>query len=91
MGGVDIHAYPNYHVPYDTVRKDVAAKGKPLEQLTRFNKGLSIAALAASLGRAEKDIKFLPLRAGKVDLTVLVDANDGTILRIADLKPWEYE
>ena len=91
MGGVDIHCYPNYHQPYDAVRKDVAAQGAPLAKLTRFNKGLSTAALAAELGRPEGDIRFLPLRAGKVDLTVLVDAKDGSILKIAALKPWEYE
>lgn len=91
MGGVDIQCYPNYHVPYDAVRKEVVAQGAPLAKLARFNKGLSIAALAASLGRAENDIRFLPLRSGKVDLTVLVDAKDGSILRIAALKPWEYE
>jgi hypothetical protein len=91
MGGVDIHCYPNYHQPYDAVRKDVAAHGAPLDKLTRFNKGLSTAALAAELGRPEADVRFLPLRAGKVDLTVLVDAKDGGILKIAALKPWEYE
>lgn len=91
MGGVDIQCYPQYHVPYESVRKDVVAHAQPLAKLVRFNKGLSTAALAASLGRAENDITFLPLRAGKVDLAVLVDAKDGSILKIAALKPWEYE
>ena len=90
MGGVDIHCYPNYHQPYDAVRKEVVARGEPLAGLARFNKGLSTAALAAGLGRPESGIRFLPLRAGKVDLTVLVDDN-ASILEIASLKPWEYE
>ena len=91
MGGVDIQAYPQYHVPYDAVRKDVALHGEPLAKLTKFNRGLSTATLASSLGRSEADIKFLPLRAGKVDLTVLFDAKSADILKIADLRPWEYE
>ncbi len=91
MGGVDIQCYPKYHVPYDAVRSEVASKGEPLAKLSKFNKGLAIPALAASVGRSEADVKFLPLRAGKADLTVLVDANSGQIIEIAALKPWEYE
>lgn len=91
MGGVDIQCYPNYHVPYDAVRKDVAAHGAPLANLIKFNKGLSTAAIASRLGRPEQDMRFLALRAGKVDLSVLVDAKSGEIIEIAKLKPWEYE
>lgn len=91
MGGVDIQCYPNYHVPFDAVRKEVAARAAPLAGLAKFNRGLSTAAIAARLGRPEQDIKFLPLRAGKVDLTVLVDAKSADFIEIAALKPWEYE
>ena len=92
LGGVDIQSYPQYHVPYDAeVRKQVVARAAPLKKLEAYNKGLSSAALAASLGRAENDVRFLPLRAGPVDLTVLVDARNGDILKLAALKPWEYE
>jgi hypothetical protein len=91
LGGVDIQSYPQYHVPYDEVRKEVVAHAAPLKKLEAFNKGLSSAALASSLGRAENDVRFLPLRAGAADLTVLVDAKNGEILKLAALKPWEYE
>lgn len=91
LGGVDIQSYPQYHVPYDEVRKQVVEHASPLKKLETFNKGLSSAAVAASVGRAENDVRFLPLRAGPVDLTVLVDAKNGEILKLAALKPWEYE
>jgi hypothetical protein len=91
MAGVDIQAYPQYHVPYDTERKDVLAKAAPVAGLTKFNKGLDVAAMARRVGRAESGVRFLPLRAGKKDLTVLLDAKDADILRIAAIKPWEYE
>ena len=91
MGGVDIQAYPNYHVPYDGVRADVVARGAPLARLATFNKGLSVAELAARLGRPESQLRFLPLRAGKVDLAVIFDAKNADIVRIAALKPWEFE
>ena len=91
MGGVDIQSYPQYHVPYDAVRAQVTAKSEPLAKLATYNKGLSVAALASSLGRAEADLRYLPLRAGKTDLAVIVDAKSADIVRIAALKPWEYD
>ena len=91
MAGVDIQAYPKYHIPYDAVRKDVVAKAAPLAGLARFNKGIDVAAVARGVGRAEGDVKFLPLRAGKVDLSVLLDAKNGDVLRLAAVKPWEFE
>ncbi|HET6265403.1 MAG TPA: TfpX/TfpZ family type IV pilin accessory protein [Usitatibacter sp.] len=91
MAGVDIQAYPNYHVPYDSVRSQTLAKAAPLANLARFNKGFSVAELAASLGRTEAGLRFLPLRAGKTDLAVIVDAKTADIVKIAALKPWEYE
>jgi len=91
MAGVDIQAYPNYHVPYDSVRSQTLAKAAPLANLAKFNKGLSVAELAASLGRTEASLRFLPLRAGKVDLAVIVDAKTADIVKIAGIKPWEFE
>jgi len=91
MGGVDIQSYPQYHVPYDSVRKDVVEHSVALANLAPFNKGLSTADLARGLGRDQAHVRYLPLRAGKVDLTVLIDARTAEILRIEALKPWEYE
>jgi hypothetical protein len=91
LGGVDIQSYPQYHVPYDEVRKQVVAHAAPLKKLEKFNKNLSSAELARKLGRPEDAVGFLPLRAGKYDLTVLVDAKNGDVIKIAELKPWEYE
>ena len=91
MAGVDIQAYPQYHVPYDAVRKDVVAKAAPLAGLAKFNKGIDVAAVARSVGRAEGDLRFLPLRAGKADLAAIVDAKTGDVVRLDAAKPWEYE
>ena len=91
FGGVDIQAYPQYHVPYDTVRKDVVQHASPIANLARFNKGLDVGAIARRFARPEAEVRFLPLRAGSRDLTVLLDAKNADILRVAALKPWEFE
>ncbi|HUP96923.1 MAG TPA: TfpX/TfpZ family type IV pilin accessory protein [Usitatibacter sp.] len=91
MAGVDIQSYPQYHVPYDEVRTAVVAASAPLGNLSKFNSGLDLDAVAARVGRKPPDVRFLPVRAGKVDLTALIDAKNGEVLKLVALKPWEYE
>jgi hypothetical protein len=92
IGGVDVQSYPEYHVPYDSVRADVRASAKPLARLRELNpgEGAKIDSLIARTGKAESSIGFVPLRAGKVDLAVLVDTSNGDVLRYASLRPWAY-
>ena len=90
IGGVDVHLYPQYYVPYDEVRELAKAKGEPLQKLRERNpaRAAEVSAMVAASGRKEEGLRFLPLRAGKTDLTVLIDAATGEILKISSLKPW---
>lgn len=90
IGGVDIHLKPQYYVPYAQAEAQARAKGEPMGLLRKRNPahGAEVDALVRSLGRKEEDLRFLPLRAGKVDLAVVIDAKSGEILRISSLKPW---
>jgi len=91
MAGVDIQAYPKYHVPYESVKAEVAKKGLELKLLPKFNKGLTVEQLESRFGRKAAEMRYLPLRAGKSDLSVFVDAKTGDVIRYAAIKPWEYE
>lgn len=92
MGGVDVQSYPEYHVPYDSVRSDVRAIAKPMPLLRELNpaQGAKIDSVIARTGKAESSIGFIPMRAGKVDLAVLVDTSNGDVLSYASLRPWRY-
>jgi hypothetical protein len=92
LAGRDAQDYPKYYVPYDDVRAAVKAHGKPIAELRALNRGrdAEIDGLLERVGRGEHDVRFLPMRSGKVDLTVLVDARDGSVLRMALLRPWTY-
>lgn len=92
LKGFDLQLYPQYYVPYFNVAREVEAHAKPLAELTRYNPGAGakIAALPAQFGRKEDELGFLPLRAGKVDLAVVVDRKNGTYLGNVALKPWQY-
>jgi hypothetical protein len=92
MGGTDVQAYPEYHVPYEQVRLEAAAAGRPLAALRELNpeKSAEIDRMVAALGREEGRLRFLPTRAGKIDLTAIVDGESGELLRLAALRPWQY-
>ena len=79
---------------YDDVKGQVLSQSAALARLRELNPGskAEIDALVAQLGRPEAQLRFLPMRAGPyVDLTVLVDAASGKVLKYAALRPWEYK
>lgn len=90
FGGVDVQYYPRYYVPYAEVRPQVVKMARPLEVLRKRNPERvgEIAQVLTAIGRKEDDVKFVPMRAGKYDLTVFVDAKSGEILKITSLYPW---
>lgn len=92
LAGMDVSSYPQHYVPYEEVRGEVLAKAKPIRELRALNPGSGpeIDRLLRNLGREEAQVAFLPLRAGKSDLTVLVDAGSGAVLQLAELRPWKY-
>ncbi|MFZ3321250.1 MAG: TfpX/TfpZ family type IV pilin accessory protein [Usitatibacter sp.] len=91
FGGVDAEYYPKYYVPYDEVRTFVKVAGLPLSTLRKRNpqRGADIVAAIAATGRAEDDLRFVPMRSGKNDLTVFIDKATGDVLKITSLVPWD--
>lgn len=92
LSGSDVQTYPQYHVPYAEARAQVREKLQPIAVLRKLNPagGDKIDRLLSRAGAKEDDVGFLPLRAGKVDLSVLVDKNTGDVLGYSSLRPWEY-
>jgi hypothetical protein len=90
IGGMDIHLMPRYYVPYEEVRSLAREKGEPLQKLRDRNPGhaAELDALIAGTRRKESELRFLPMRAGKTDLTMIIDAANGNVLKISSLKPW---
>jgi hypothetical protein len=90
IAGVDVHLMPRYYVPYDDVRALARGKSEPLSTLRERNpaRAAEVDALVARSGGREDALRFLPMRAGKADLSVVIDAKTGEVVRISSLKPW---
>jgi hypothetical protein len=91
FGGADAQYYPRYYVPYDTVKEQVRTSALPLATLRRRNAAANseVDRILAGLGRGEGDVSFVPMRAGKSDLSVFVDAKTGEVLKFTGLNPWD--
>lgn len=90
IAGVDVHLFPRYYVTYDEMRGVAKEKAERLQKLRERNPNRAgeVDALVAASGRKEGELRYLPMRAGKIDLTVVIDAKSGEILKISSLKPW---
>ena len=89
-GGPDLFGYPRYYRPYAEVRDEVLKASAPFADLAKYNPKERVDAELAKLGRAPETVRFVPMRSGKRDLAVLVDAKTGDYLGPIALKPWPY-
>lgn len=92
VAGEDVQTYPQYLVPYDDVRKLVISHAKPLSALEALNpkRVATIESLPAKFHLPGSRLGFLPMRAGRVDLSVIVDRSNGDYLGHFNLRPWQY-
>jgi hypothetical protein len=90
IGGVDAQYYPKYYVSYESVKSDVAAHVVPIDLLRKRNpgEGRSIDDAVAKSGKPEASIGFVPIRAGKSDLSAIVDRATGEVLSVCAVRPW---
>jgi hypothetical protein len=93
IGSKDIQYIPRWYVPYEQVAKDAAAKAKvaPLAKLRTLNPGREAEVNAVvTKARPEDTLGFLPVRAGKRDMSAVVDNRTGELVALLPLAPWEY-
>jgi hypothetical protein len=90
MAGVDAGSFPRYYVPYGERAQAAAAIAKPLTELARLNAGreADIQGYAREHARPAEQVGFLPLKARRRDVTVLLDKRDGQVIEIVPLIPW---
>ncbi|MEI7445268.1 MAG: TfpX/TfpZ family type IV pilin accessory protein [Burkholderiales bacterium] len=88
--GRDIQHHPKLYVDYASERDTALERALPIARLRTLNPGRAaeIDALVAASGRAEGDLRYLPLRGPANDGAVLIDAKDASVVTLAALVPW---
>ena len=88
--GSDLQVFPQYYHSYAELAPLALTKAKPVAELRKRHpeEAGELAAALAALGRREEDTLFLPLKARKRDMAVLLDARTGEVAGYAKVNPW---
>jgi hypothetical protein len=96
-GGADIGQMPQYYVPFETQKKEAAAKARSIAELKETNKkdaekmaeiSLTVEKLSKQSGLKPENIGYLPLKGKQADGVVFVNKDEATVLGMYLFKPW---
>ncbi len=89
-GGADLEDFPQYYVRYEDRKARVRAKALPLAKLKEIKpaKSTLIDDAVKACGLPAGEVAWLPMRAKKEDMTVLLNATTGDVLSVVPVSPW---
>jgi hypothetical protein len=90
MAGADIDLYPQYYVPFESKKTQVAEKSQPLADLrgkTPDATKLIDDFLRSQKGK-EEDYRYLPMKGFSPNFMVMVVKSDGTPVTGLAIDPW---
>jgi hypothetical protein len=84
LAGLDLHHFPKYWVPYESMKRQVVESADSLEKLRKKEAQWAKAAeeYMAKEGIKESDVAFVPLRARRAWVGVLIDRKSGDPMRM---------
>lgn len=85
LGGVSLAQHPERYLALSKVKDQIQKRAQPLKLLQQYNPK---SVVEKTLAQYLQATAFLPLKAGSVDMTVLVDQS-GEVVEIVDLRPWK--
>lgn len=88
VGGGRGH-FPQLHIPYESMAKDVLAKSLPLSSLIAANAGKAdeIRAWLKNHGHDESSARYQPIKIRASEFAVILDGKSGAVVGIAPFKP----
>jgi hypothetical protein len=89
-GGKDLPVLPQYYVEYDKVAQVLLLRAKPIDLLTKLHAESApvIDDWMRSNKRTAGDTVWLPLKARRANLTMLLDRRSGQPLDAIPISPW---
>lgn len=85
LGGISLAQRPERYVDLKQVKSLIQQRSQDLELLKNFNDSDQVVKVLAEYPSATA---FVPLKANAVDMTVLINKENGDVVKIADLRPW---
>ncbi|MDN5624857.1 MAG: type IV pilin accessory protein [Acinetobacter sp.] len=86
LAGISLAQKPERYVDFAQAKAPIKQRAQPLALLNDFNDTNVVKMVLAQYPQATA---FLPLKANAVDMTVLVNKENGAVIKIVDLRPWK--
>jgi hypothetical protein len=88
--GKDLQHFPQHFVPYAEIAAEAGRRAQPIETLRHYNRGhaAEIDGFLARNGVKESEVGFVPLRARRAELAVILKRASGEIVGTINLSPW---
>jgi hypothetical protein len=86
LEGVDLNRLFRYYKPFALAKPQIVERAQPVSELSKWN-ALSMVNVALEPYK-NQPLAFVPLQGKKRDLTVLVNAKTGDLIKVVDLRPW---
>jgi len=86
LGGISLTQKPERYVPLDKVKYQIHRHAQNLEILNQFN---DKALVKKILFKYPQATGYVPLKSTAMDMTVLINKEDGEVVKIVDLRPWK--
>jgi hypothetical protein len=86
LGGISIAQRPERYVELTQAKHQIQQRALPLVELQRYNPKTDV---EKTLAKYPSATAFAPLKANAVDMTVLINNENGEVVKIVDLRPWK--
>ena len=83
--GIPVSRYPERYTSLAQQRKQLVRNVQSLDKLKQFNEPQIVQNILSNYPQANA---WLPLSATDVDMTVLINKENGEVVKIVDLRPW---
>lgn len=77
---------PKYYRPFVQAKSSIQIKSKALEDLNHYNTAIAVEQV---LKKYPEATVWLPLKANAVDMVILVNKQQGKVIKIVNLRPWQ--
>ncbi|WP_151817060.1 TfpX/TfpZ family type IV pilin accessory protein [Acinetobacter junii] len=85
MSGTSLSMRPEYYTSLNLENRKMIENARNLKALLEFNESEKVQKI---LGKYSEADAWLPLKATSVDMTVLINKENGEVVKIVDLRPW---
>ncbi|MGQ0799039.1 MAG: hypothetical protein ACT4NL_02865 [Pseudomarimonas sp.] len=86
IGGRDLHVFPEYYLPFESVAPDLVASSEPLSSLAALRAESERTKVTASLGRGE-NVRWVPIMSSRGIAVMVIDPTSGAPIKVLPIDP----